>query len=86
MKSLPFVLAVAVSMSLVTFAQSEAQPPDPHAGMQKPAPTETQKVFDKLKTLEGSWEGHLSTVPPSPPRCRARARRSRSAWPPGVTR
>src|SRR5512143_563526 len=66
MKSLPFVLAAAVSMSLVAFEKTEAQPQDPHAGMQTPAPTEMQKVFDKLKTLEGSWEGHLSTVPPLP--------------------
>ena len=65
MKSLPFTLA-AVSMSLVAFLPTEARPQDPHAGMQKPAPTETQKAFDKLKTLEGSWEGHLSTVPPVP--------------------
>src|SRR5712691_1554122 len=65
MKTLPFVLA-AVSMSLAAFAQTEAQPPTVHSGMQEPAPTEAQKAFDKLKTLNGSWEGHVSVVPPVP--------------------
>ena len=65
MKSLRFVLA-AVSMPLMAFAQTPAHPPTAHSGMQKPAPTEAQKAFDKLKTLDGSWEGRLSTVPPAP--------------------
>ena len=65
MKSLRFVLA-AVSMSLVAIAQTEAQQPTAHSGMQEPAPTEAQKAFDKLKTLDGSWEGHMSVVPPVP--------------------
>ena len=65
MKSLRIVLA-AVSMSLVAIAQTEAQQPMAHPAMQEPAPTEAQKAFDNLKTLSGSWEGHLSTVPPVP--------------------
>jgi hypothetical protein len=28
------------------------------------AQSDAQKSFDKLKTLTGSWEGHVSTVPP----------------------
>src|SRR5580765_468692 len=28
------------------------------------AQSEAQKSFDKLKTLAGSWEGHVTTVPP----------------------
>jgi hypothetical protein len=30
------------------------------------AQTDAQKSFDKLKTLAGSWEGHVTTVPPTP--------------------
>jgi hypothetical protein len=29
-------------------------------------PTDAQKSFDKLKTLAGSWEGHVTTVPQEP--------------------
>jgi hypothetical protein len=47
MKSLRMLsVVVLLSISTVTFAQSEAQ-----------------KSFDKLKTLAGSWEGHVTTVP-----------------------
>src|SRR6202165_2459405 len=47
MKSLRFTLpAVLMSLSIVAFAQTEAQ-----------------KSFDKLKTLAGSWEGRVTTVP-----------------------
>ena len=28
------------------------------------AQSDAQKSFDKLKTLAGSWEGHMTTVPP----------------------
>src|ERR1700730_4602101 len=53
MKSLRFMLSVVLmSLSTVAFAQSDAQQSD------------AQKSFDKLKTLAGSWEGHVSTVPP----------------------
>jgi hypothetical protein len=30
------------------------------------AQTDAQKSFDKLKTLAGSWEGRVTTVPPKP--------------------
>ena len=50
MKSLRFVLPVVLlSLSAVTFAQSDAQ-----------------KSFDKLKTLAGSWEGRVITLPVQP--------------------
>ena len=56
MKSLCFVLfVVLMSLSTVVFAQSDAQKPV--------AQSEAQKSFDKLKTLAGSWEGQLTTVP-----------------------
>jgi hypothetical protein len=55
MKSLRFMLAVVLmSLSTVAFAQTEAPKSD------------AQKSFDKLKTLAGSWEGHVTTVPPEP--------------------
>lgn len=53
MKSLRLMLLVVVLMSLstVAFTQSDVQKSD------------AQKSFDKLKTLAGSWEGHVTTVP-----------------------
>ena len=56
MKSLRFMLSVVV-MSLFTlaFAQSGAQKPV--------AQSDAQRSFDKLKTLAGSWEGQVTTVP-----------------------
>src|SRR5580704_5872164 len=30
------------------------------------AQSDAQQSFDKLKTLAGSWEGHVTTVPQSP--------------------
>jgi hypothetical protein len=47
MKSVRFVLSV-VLMSLSTLAFAQS---------------DAQKSFDKLKTLAGSWEGHVTTVP-----------------------
>jgi len=48
MKSLHFLLPVAL-MSLSTVAFAQS---------------DGQKSFDKLKTLAGSWEGHVTVVPP----------------------
>jgi hypothetical protein len=53
MKSLRFMLSVVLmSLSTVAFAQTDAQKSD------------AQQSFDKLKTLAGSWEGHVTTLPP----------------------
>ncbi len=58
MKSLSFMLSVVLlSLSAVAFAQSEAQK------SVALAPSDAQKSFDQLKTLAGSWEGHITTVP-----------------------
>ena len=52
MKSLRLMLSVVLmSLSIVAFAQSDAQKSD------------AQKSFDKMKTLAGSWEGHVTTFP-----------------------
>jgi hypothetical protein len=65
MKSLCFVLfVVLMSLSTVAFAQSDAQKPVAHTDAQKPVQSEAQKSFDKLKTLAGSWEARVTTVPP----------------------
>ncbi len=70
MKSHRFVLPVVLmSLSTVALAQPEAQKSDaqkseaPKADGQK---SDAQKSFDKLKTLAGSWEAHVTTVPPQP--------------------
>jgi hypothetical protein len=48
MKSLRLVLSIVVLMSLSTVAFAQS---------------DAQKSFDKLKTLAGSWEAHVITVP-----------------------
>jgi hypothetical protein len=49
MKSLRFMLPVVLmSLGTVVFAQSQ---------------TDAQKSFDKLKTLAGSWEGRVTSIP-----------------------
>ena len=59
MKPLRLVLSVGLmSLSTVTFAQSDAQKPV--------AQSDAQRSFDKLKTLAGSWEGQVTTVPQEP--------------------
>jgi hypothetical protein len=59
MKSLRFVLSIViVSLCIAAFAQTHAQKPV--------AQTDAQKSFDTLKSLAGSWEGHVTIVPPQP--------------------
>ena len=56
MKSLRVIpsLMVLLSLCAVAFAHSEGPKSD------------AQKSFDSLKALAGSWEGHVTTVPPQP--------------------
>ncbi len=56
MKSVRFMLSAVVLMALstVVFAQADAQK----------SPSDAQKAFDRLKTLAGSWEGKVTTLPP----------------------
>ena len=67
-----FGAVLAVVLSATASAQSNAQKPaekmDHAAAPQavKAPPTETEKVFEKLKSLEGSWEGTPKVVPPVP--------------------
>jgi hypothetical protein len=59
MKSLRFMLSVVLmSLSTLAFAQSDAQKPV--------AQSDAQRSFDKLKTLAGSWEGNVTTLPQEP--------------------
>src|SRR5579864_3722496 len=55
---LPLIL---LSLCTMTFAQSDA-----HTSVAKPAPSDAQKSFDKLKTVAGSWVGQLTTSPQEP--------------------
>ena len=50
MKSLRFMLSV-VLLSLSPLALAQS---------------DALKSFDKLKTLAGTWEGHMTTIPPDP--------------------
>jgi hypothetical protein len=68
MKSLRFVLAVVLmSLATVAFAQSDAQKALVQSDAQKasvtPVPSAAQKSFATMKTLAGTWEGRLTTVP-----------------------
>jgi hypothetical protein len=68
MKSKRFMLPVVVmSISTVALAQSSGHEhttaPDPKGPAAK---SDTQKAFDELKTLAGSWEGPLKTDPQVP--------------------
>ena len=55
MKFHRWVLSIALlSLATIAFAQSGAQKSD------------SQKSFDELKTLAGTWEGTLKTNPPTP--------------------
>src|ERR1700738_4781130 len=57
MKYLRFMPSVVVLMSLSTAAFAQSLP-------QKPvAQSNAQRSFEKLKTLAGSWEGQVTTVP-----------------------
>ena len=61
MKPFRFVLLlVLMSLFTMAFAQSNA-----HQPADKPAPSEAQKAFEKLKTVAGSWVGQLTTFPPA---------------------
>jgi len=64
MKSLRILLSVAMlSLSAMAFAQADAHKPS----AQSSAPqSDAQKSFDKLKTLAGTWECHVTTNPPVP--------------------
>jgi len=58
MKSFRFMLSaiVLILLASVAFAQADAQK----------AQSGAQKSFDTMKALAGTWEGHVTTVPPQP--------------------
>lgn len=56
MKSLGLIpfLMIVLSLCAVAFAHTDGPK------------SEAQKSFDSLKALAGSWDGHVTTVPPQP--------------------
>lgn len=56
--ALPVLIA---SLSTLTIAQSH-----PHPAPDKPALSEAQRSFEKLKTLAGTWVGQVTTTPATP--------------------
>jgi hypothetical protein len=62
-KTLLTVLSILVlaSLSSHVFGQS-----DDMSSMKSVPPSDAQKSFDKLKTLAGTWEGQVTTMPPHP--------------------
>ena len=58
---------IMMSISTVALAQSVGHEHPPAPGPKDAvAKTDTQKTFDELKALAGSWEGHLKTDPLTP--------------------
>ncbi len=60
MKSRSMLFVVLMALSTLALAQSDAQK-SPTA----PVPSAAQKSFATMKSLAGSWEGHVTTVPPA---------------------
>ena len=60
MRSVRMGLLLMMAVVTVARAQQHEMPKAP------PPKTETQKAFDQMKTLAGSWEGQVSTEPPTP--------------------
>jgi len=60
MKAFYVALVLSASVSALVLAQSAA-PMSGHT-----TPSDSQKAFDQLKTLAGSWVGQLTTVPKEP--------------------
>ena len=56
MKYVRSMVVALMLLSTVGFAQSDAPK----------APSDSQKAYDKLKTLAGSWQGRVTTLPPQP--------------------
>jgi hypothetical protein len=56
--------AVVAALSTLTFAQSDMKHPD--ANLSAINQSEAKQSFDKLKMLAGTWEGRVTTDPPSP--------------------
>jgi hypothetical protein len=65
MKPLRFVL-LALSMSLPAMANAQSDAHAMPAASDKATPSDSQKAFDTLKTLAGSWVGRLTTFPAAP--------------------
>src|SRR5467141_2733993 len=70
MESLSSILsAIVLSLATMAFAQSGAQKSDAHqheAQTPQAAKSESQKSFEKLKTLAGDWEGPVTLQPRVP--------------------
>lgn len=65
MKPLRYVLFV-LSMTLPAMAHAQADAHTMPAASDKAAPSDSQRAFDKLKALAGSWVGRLNTFPAAP--------------------
>ena len=63
MKCLRTSLSVLVLtlLSTLSFAQTDAM-----STMKPSVQSDAQKSFDEMKTLEGAWDGHVTTVPARP--------------------
>ena len=58
----PFVLAIALLLTLSAFSPTFAQPSAP-ASPEAVTPSDPQAAFEKLKTLAGTWVGPVTVTP-----------------------
>lgn len=63
MKYARVLVSALVMMSASTIALAQGHDHQPEA---KPAPSDAQVSFDKLKALAGQWEGKVTMIPPMP--------------------
>jgi hypothetical protein len=63
MKSLRFALRIVLLSVSAAFAQSDAHEHSAPPAEPRPAESDAQKSFDKLKTLAGNWQGPVTVVP-----------------------
>ncbi|MGO8797389.1 MAG: hypothetical protein ACLQLC_21430 [Candidatus Sulfotelmatobacter sp.] len=61
-----YVSPIAIGLGLVLALALRASAQNNDMQMAPAAPSEAQKSFDKLKTLAGTWEGVVHTIPPDP--------------------
>ena len=59
--ALLLVVLIACTLTPIVSGQSNPQTPAPTPA--KPAPSEAQKAFDKLKSMAGSWRGAIMGMP-----------------------
>ena len=62
-RRMPLLVAVLMACTLTPFVSAQSTPQTAAPSAAKPAPSDAQKAFDKLKTMAGSWQGAIMGTP-----------------------